>query len=384
MSLFVTSVIPIELFTIRRRTDCIDKLKQQGFIVESKKSQLQRFTTELGGKGCEVYEIANNDENQLCIVAQDSGVCLLVNQPEKEFHLSEGGIRKELTDRNKWHLSAIEEHNENIVHQALQEIRAAVSGEHFGSPRINYVFSFYTITPDSGTNNLDDNLLKLLAEPSLLDIDDMLSTECGACACSNTTVKQSFLDEIEDCDLAHSSKTFITWATIVSFSKDADAMRTRALLAALECRLQLMWNRCYSVSEFIDSVFQEKSSPKDISELYWSFVRALDDAKAVISSTFSTRANRFFAEMVRTSRANDELERMSRKIELLEKYIEQRNNRRNKIYQKSIELLLFITALASLAQVLFPLPLNGISESSGFIIVGTVAIIGSLAIFKIK
>jgi len=347
-------------------------------------SQFRRFMTELGGEGCEIYEITGDYAGQLCLVVQDSGICLVVNQPEKEFRLSEEGIRRELVDRNKWHSSVIEGHGGGIVHQVVQDIRAAVSGEHFGSPKVNYVFSFYTITPGPSIDELDDNLLRLLAEPSLLDIDDMLSTECGSGVCGNTAVKQSFLNEIEDCDLAHSSKTFITWATIVSFVNDTDAMRTRTLLAALECKLQLVWNRCYSVSEFIDSVFQEKSSPKDVSELYWSFVRALDDARAVISSTFSTRANRFFAEMVRTSRVDGEVERMSQKIELLEKYIEQRNDRRNRVYQKSIELLLFVTALASLAQVLFPLPLKGVPESSGYIIVGMAAIVGSLAIFKAK
>ena len=384
MSLLVTSIVPVELFTIRRQADCINKLKRRGLIVDGRGSQFQSFMIELGGEGCEIYEMAGDDSGQLYLVVQDSGICLVVNQPEKKFLLSEESIKKELVERNIWHSSVIKGHGDTIVHQVLQEISAAVSGEHFSSPKANYVFSFYTITPDPSIDELDDKLLKLLAEPSLLDIDDMLSTECGEGVSGNTVVKQSFLDEIEDCDLAHSSKTFITWATVVSVVNDKDALRTKTLLAALECKLQLVWNRCYSVSEFINSVFQEKSSPKDVSELYWSFVRALDDARAVISSTFSTRANRFFYEMVRTSRVDGEIERMSQKVELLEKYIDQRNDRRNRVYQKSIELLLFVTALASLAQVLFPLPLKGVPEASGYIIIVLFTILGALAIFKAK
>jgi len=36
MTLFVTSIVPVELFTIRRRATCIDKLKQRGLVVDGR------------------------------------------------------------------------------------------------------------------------------------------------------------------------------------------------------------------------------------------------------------------------------------------------------------------------------------------------------------
>ncbi|MBE8189704.1 MAG: DUF302 domain-containing protein [Candidatus Thioglobus sp.] len=53
-------------------------------------------------------------------------------------------------------------------------------------------------------------------------------------------------------------------------------------------------------------------------------------------------------------------------------------------YQKTIELLLFITALASLAQIFFPIPISVFSQNTGFAIMFLVAILGFFAIFKSK
>lgn len=383
MELTLTTVVPIELFTNKRREQCVNELRQRGITTLNKGGLFQRFMAELGGEGCEIYHIQDDEAGSLYMVAQDGGVCLIATQPANAFSLTEEDVKGALSERGEWHAAVIEEDGDGMLRRALQEIRSSLKEDNFGKPRINYVFSFYTLSGhDEG--DVDDNLLKMLAEPSLLNIDDMLSTDYELDVCGDVAVKQSFLNEIKDCDLAHSSKTFITWATIVSFVDPADAPRTRALLAALECKLQMVWNRCYSVSELIDSVFQEKCSVRDVSELYWSFVRALDDARAVISSTFSTRANRFFMDMVRTSRIDGEIERMSQKVNLLEKYINQRNDNKNRVYQKSIELLLFVTALASLAQVLFPLPIKGVSEPFGYTMLGALAVVGALAIFKSK
>ena len=65
---------------------------------------------------------------------------------------------------------------------------------------------------------------------------------------------------------------------------------------------------------------------------------------------------------------------MREKLELLEKYVMQRNQRQNRIYQKSIEFLLFVTALAALMQVLFPLPLHRVSTPLGITVVSFFAV----------
>jgi len=188
---------------------------------------------------------------------------------------------------------------------------------------------------------------------------------------------------LSDVDISSHATTYITWATIVSSSEDSYwADRTKSLLSALECRLQIVWNRCYSVSKFIDDVFDRKNKPRDIEELYWSFAKTLDDARSVLSSTYSSRADRLFSKMISTSKLRGEIERLEQKVNLLEKYIEQHNLKRNRKYQKTIELLLFITALASLAQIFFPLPMSFLPTYGEYIFMSSVAIIGALAIYK--
>lgn len=102
------------------------------------------------------------------------------------------------------------------------------------------------------------------------------------------------------------------------------------------------------------------------------------------ASTFSSRANRLFTEMVRTSRIEGEIARLAQKLDLMEKYVEQRNQRQNRIYQKSIELLLFVTAIAAVMQVLFPLPFPGIPMTLGVAIVVVLGALGTYLIFKAR
>lgn len=304
----------------------------------------------------------------------------MLEQKTDKFNLNLESVSSELSKRNLFHQNIISGHEDSPIYKFLLDLNSWVPESTYGSAKINYVFSFYVL--ESEVFNSDEILLKVLAEPSLVDMDDMLSTNRETYVDLTYQVKQDYIDSIFDVDISAHSLTYITWATIVALTKPSSHINTASLLVALETRLQIVWNRCFSISEFVDTVFDNDEKPGDIDELYWSFVKTLDDAKSVLSSTFSSRADRLFSEMVRTSKVAGEIERLEQKVELLEKHIEKHNQKISKKYQKTIELLLFITAIASLSQVFFPLPISFLPEWIGYSVMVVLGVVGILAVYK--
>lgn len=84
---------------------------------------------------------------------------------------------------------------------------------------INYAFTFYSICDENFTEASEQHL-KVLAEPSVINMDDMLSSlGTSAQYDSKTKINKEILETIKDFDLYSEQKTFITWASVVSLSK---------------------------------------------------------------------------------------------------------------------------------------------------------------------
>ena len=382
MNLSIISIIPIELYTLKRRKLCEENLLKSQSIYHLNNG-LNDIFSEIGGSTSSIYDVSPILSESTTIAFHESSICFCVQKTFHNWELNHSSITKELEQRNKYHSLIINNDSSNPVHSLLEEICRSVQEDTYGVIQPSYVFSFYIIECIENIDMLNKQELMKLVEPSIIDMDDMLSTECDASS-TKTHIKQSAVDRIVDIDISNKSETYISWATIVSVVNSNDKNKTQNLLTALEYRLQIVWNRCYSVSQYIEKVFDGKVQTNDVTELYWSFARTLDDAKSVLSSTFSTRADRIFEEMINTSKIEGEITRLEQKIRLLEKYIDQKNSLQSKKYQKTIELLLFITALASLAQVFFPMPISIFSENIEIAIMILVGLIGVVAIFKSK
>lgn len=379
MNLSIFSIVPIELFTNKRAGAAEESLVKAQFIHKADSVAGQIFC-ELSGSKSKFYRLSPLFGEHIHIAFHESSLCLILEQESSAFSLDLQSISNELSKRNVFHENIISNLEASPINKLLSDLNEWLPKSMYGAARINYVFGFYVL--ESEDMNPDAVLLKVLAEPSLIDMDDMLSTNCDRIAHDAYEVKQDYIDSISDVDISAHSSTFITWATIVALTKPSAHSNTASLLTALETRLQITWNRCFSISEFVDSVFDNKEKPGDIDDLYWSFVKTLDDAKSVLSSTFSSRADKLFSEMVRTSKIAGEIERLSQKVDLLEKHIEKHNQKINKKYQKTIELLLFVTAVASLSQVFFPLPMSFLPEWAEYSVMAFLGTVGILAVYK--
>jgi hypothetical protein len=127
-----------------------------------------------------------------------------------------------------------------------------------------------------------------MSEPSIVDVDDMLSSTLNAPLSTgfrSATIVSSAV--LLDVDPSTKSTTYVTWASIVSYTMDQGSFeRTLHLLIALQVRLQSTWNRCYAFRVLSDAVLSGSHKNTDIEILFWQFARVLDDARSVLSSTF--------------------------------------------------------------------------------------------------
>lgn len=314
----------------------------------------------------------------------ETTLCIAIDDKRTYERITEEFIATELTGRAEYHAALLCDNGHTPVHVVMAQLRKALVASLI-KPKVHYVFGSYCLSGEDRISAKEKSLLKVLAEPSIIDVDDMLaSSEYAGPDINFPEPNHRLFQRISDIDPSALTTTYVTWASVVSYSLDAaTADRTKDLIICLEARLQATWNRCYVFSEYADDIFDRKQKIKNFEELYWRFVRVLDDAKSSISSTFSTRAGEFFSEMVRTSRLEGEIERLEIKLTLVEKFVAKDQGRRNAIYQKTIEGLLFIAALASLMQVLLPVPIIEDQRIAWGIISG-LSFVGILAILRLK
>ena len=383
MKLHTISIIPIELFTQKCASLVKNHLLKEKYIHEVEGEETVNIFSEITANESELYSVSPHIDPGIYLVFYESSACFYIEKAIEGWVLSRESVVKELRARNSYHKEIRRNSEKLTISKIIKEIFSVTSGCEYGVSRINYVFSFYVV--EGKVKGERDILnLKILAEPSLIDLDDMKSTHPNdSIGCVDTEkINTSYINSLPDVDISSNAKTYITWATVVSVVDKRHFNKTKSLLVALECQLQTIWNRCYSVSRFIDKIFESTNKPRDVEDLYWNFVKTLDVAKSVLSSTYSSRADKLFSEMILTSKIEGEIDRLGQKIDLLEKYIDKNNQKLSKKYQKTIELLLFITALASLAQVFFPLPMSFLPTVAEYFVMAVFALVGALAIYK--
>lgn len=374
----------MELFTRDHRERVEGAFVRDHFIAFNMEDRpIRRVMEEVSPSGTKVYSLSELDGSGWAFFCESS-VCFVLEEESELGGLNEAFVEGELSARSARHLEIIQGQTLEVIQECLRRISEVV-GQSPLPIGINYVFGFTCIHRQSRIDDREKSLLKIISEPSILDVDDMISShEYNRLPAVFPDPKHRLFSRIKDIDPSSLTTTYITWASIVSYSMDDKAYeRTKHLLICLEVRLQATWNRCFSFSEYADLVFDGKTEVPRFDQMYWQFVRALDDAKSAISSTFSSRADIFFREMVKTSKLQGEIDRLQIKMNLVEKFQETQMARRNAIYQKTIEGLLFIAAIASVMQVVFPLPLP-VDWRFGWATTAVIFVLGLLAILRIK
>ena len=368
------TLVPIETFTHANREKIESLLRSRVKLHEVDDGYLGGVFQELTDDLPRIYK-GSDDSNFSYLAFHGTSFCVVLLNSINNFSVNYDNIKNELLIRRELHKKLIEQFSEYID--------GFVWGSFIESFQIkpNYAFSFYILERSAFNPSSEENLIFLL-EPSLVDIDDMLSSASSP----PIERRRGCLNDFEDCDINPNCSVFLTWASgLVVWSGGAENFtRVLYLLMALEVRLQIVWNKCHSLSNYIDSVFSGRTINNEFDRVYWGSVRALDDSRGVLSSTSSTRANNIFDKMIASSRLEGELRRLEGKIEICEKFIKQKSSEVDNRYKKAIELLLFGTAISQIMPILFSLPLEFAKgrelASSG--IISAIIVVGAFVILK--
>lgn len=380
MNLHFISVIPIEFYTPKNMEAVEQRLLDDKLLMPE--DEISLAFSELTSKKGRFYKLVPSfdSESEFSFAIHESSACVYIHSIDKDYSINRETVLETLKNRSAFHKKLLKPTN-SPERKLLSKICNTGQNAYI-LPKINYVFSFYIFEQSEDTISQEE--IRILVEPSLVDADDMLSSSPCSDVGISWNIKKEYADKLIDVDIASNVATYISWASVVSIAEKQAFNKTKILISVLECRLQIVWNRCYSLSQYIDDIFTQKEKLDDIKELYWSFVQNLDDAKSVLTATYSSRANALFLEMVKTSRITDEINRLDKKITLLEKYIDQQNTLRSRKYQKTIEFLLFITAVSALVQIFLPLPLSILPTFAEYALIAMVFSLGVYAIIKNK
>jgi hypothetical protein len=385
MDVRYVQIVPIELYSEANREAARSALFQERLIHKSMTdSELRDLVHEISPTGTEFYSVRIDGHRRATvdIVFCETTLCLVVVHDLGEGHALDFDLLDHvLTRRATEHAEIIAQKNA-LIQPVMDCLNARFSNGRYPI-RPNYVFGFCCLCRDARLSEDCKSILKVMSEPSIVDVDDMLSSTRRALVAADLPPSDHrVFGRVVDVDPSTKSTTYVTWASIVSYTMDQGSFeRTLHLLIALQVRLQSTWNRCYSFRLLSDDVLSGSHKNTDIEALFWQFARVLDDARSVLSSTFSSRADQIFRAMVRTSNLDGEISRLNTKLHLVRDYIETVRQKRSLLYQKTVEMLLFVAAVASVMQVLLPVPVIE-SASLSYTILICLVLVGVFAILK--
>ena len=224
---------------------------------------------------------------------------------------------------------------------------------------LNYAFTFYSICDENFTEDYEQHL-KILAEPSVINMDDMLSSvDTSILYNSETIINNEILESIKDVDLYSEQKTFITWASIVTLSKKQDVfVKNHITLSLIELLVQRIWNLCYSqninLNNYITNI---DTKSKDINGVIIDTYRILIESKNCVSATYSSRLSSIYSAIVESSQLSKNIEDLEQKLNYLIVFVNSMNQGKNRYLQQSSEILLFLIAIAQVLPLFFDLPI---------------------------
>ena len=351
------TIAPLEYFTQGRANEVKNRLLASRWR-RVLKGPLVAALQEVGDGTMEVYADHDMPEgpSRRFLVFSGSSVCLVQCSVTLAWSITPASVGQECAARKALHAS--------VLQQPLAFFDGAetlLGGDAVWPVNLNYVFTYYVVESKALLAETVLNEAKILAQPSLVGMDDMLSTGTDGpvhqAAVSGEKIRTR-LNAIPDIDFGEERQVFITWESMLCIEYANRTHTFADLLLALELRLQVTWNRCFSLSSYADSVFADRNAPRKshIEEVYWDFAKTLYAAKEVAASTASARVNAIFQEMSRTAALHDQLDRLSGKLTLLSHFIQWKRDKVNGRYQKLISMLLLLAALGAALPAFFSVP----------------------------
>ena len=377
MKLITFHIIPLEFYSYSNRKFfenaiekyCKNKIPSQNFI---------KIYNEIWGNDPSFYQL----DSDLDILFDYSSSCFIFKRENEKWNFTSKNISKELLYRKQLHKSIIERQQDSPIKKYMDTLEN-LNLKNWPATKVHYVFNYHCIYSENKIGKDVFSWAKVLAEPSLVEADDMLSFTEKIDFNNSFPIKKEFFDKIKDCDISNYTKTIVTWASIVSLNEKnkKQFQETMALITALETKLQMAWSHSFIVGKLVESPYMEKITIKKLKPLFWRLTNSLNSIRGILSSTMSTRVQLLFDEMVSTSKIKDQLIFLEEKLRYIEKCIEQKNTQTNRFFQKVVEFLLLMMASVSILQLSFELPILS-NSLYGAIFTGVFILLGAIAIFR--
>ena len=380
MDVYCTSIIPIKLPNAKLTREIISICKNQQLLYDYGNycgAINLKTIPDINIKSFDFYYIPSPKTDIQCAFSESTLTLILTWKNAYNDYYSL--VNQSLEERKKL-VKRVLEYNPKDA--CLSPFMKLLEGYRDKGLCINYAFTFYSIY-DKNFTEASEQHLKILAEPSVINMDDMLSSEDMSGRYSpKTKINMEILETINDVDLYSEQKTFITWASIVSLSKSENVfVKNHITLTLMELLIQRIWNLCYSQNNSLNNCITNiKKCSKDINKIIIDTYRILIESKNCISATYSSRLSGIYSAIVESSQLPKYIEDLEQKLNYLIVFTNSINQNKNRRLQQGSEILLFLIAIAQVVPLFFNLPIvthNAIS-------IGTVVGICVLGVLLIR
>lgn len=386
----LTTIVPVEFFKNNHIEFFINMCCKENILLPATYStEMRNLINDLNIKNADLYKIQSiNNESELLCFRMGTSLILSISVFD-EYNNYVTLVNNSLTRKNRIVKKILSANADNEI---LNKFLKKISICNIPHTKIHYCFSFISIY-DSSFNERKNKYIKILAEPSLIDMDDMICTDVELMNYTNKTiVDKKYLDGIIDVDMSYQSNTYITWASISSVTKGEYHIFTKnhTLLLLLETIIQKIWNKCYFYNLLIDDELQKGEKDRrrslnyvSIADLSIGAYAALAESQSCISATYSSRISKIFDEIIETSQVAEKINELAKKLDFLNSFVNRSIHRDNRNVQKISEIILFLIALTQVALLLFPIPVIN-NTLIGIIIMSCLIITGIFIFIKIK
>ena len=237
----------------------------------------------------------------------------------------------------------------------------------------SYVFSFYVYEGISESDKKTwEPSFKFLADPAYLglepdegpdDDNDLDFHQYG----------EWIPPDIEDIDLDSTSSVYVTWSSIVActWGSPGQIARTKSMLLGMEIKMQSAWNKCYALSQQIDRIIVDERTESNPDLILIGFTQALESVRGTVSATVTSRCQAIFDKIRASSRIDEQIDVLDRRLNLIELYIERRRSRHEASFQHWITFILGFVAIMDLLTGITTVITVGLSAPNAIILVGT-------------
>lgn len=335
-----------------------------------------------------VYEA---DENRFVLISQQGlGLCLRRESRSIESLANHNDIAEILVNRDQHHRSI--QDNSHCDTQLFVGLRDRLSNALHRRdlrpdvwPCSPYTLSFFYLpVPAAGVLTGDEERRGLFAllEPSQVRRRDKsgVTDEVDECASLISSLNlRRFNEEYKDCDVKVGSFALCSWAGMVAFDEHAADL---AYYETLEIRLQMAWMRATYIRRWAEMALVESSLEADrLSKVASEVTPMMRQARRLIDGTASSRDQRLFDELVRTSDLEREIEGAEQAVADVRDQIEVARSRVRRRYDLTVESLLLLLATLQVVPLVTEVP---IARLDSIWLAGGAAVLGLFAAFRIN